>query len=130
MSSCSCLLDTNAVIALADADVRFLLQLEAGNRASLPFVVLGELEYGARRSTRPAANLAAIENLLAEFDLVLPDRETSAWYGRIQTELRKKGRPIPSNDVWIDALAMRHEAVLVTRDGHFRHVDGLRTRSW
>lgn len=41
------------------------------------------------------------------------------------TALRAKGRPIPTNDVWIAAHAMETGADLVSADGHFEHVDGI-----
>ena len=39
--------------------------------------------------------------------------------------LRKKGRPIPINDVWIAASCMEHGARLITFDTHFAEIDGL-----
>jgi tRNA(fMet)-specific endonuclease VapC len=39
--------------------------------------------------------------------------------------LRRKGAPIPINDVWIAAHAMETGSMLITFDVHFRHVNGL-----
>lgn len=44
--------------------------------------------------------------------------------------LKRKGKPIPENDVWIAACALQHDLILVTRDGHFEYVEGLRFESW
>ena len=44
--------------------------------------------------------------------------------------LRRKGRPIPINDVWLAALALVRGAILVTDDDHFAFVDGLSTQNW
>ncbi|MHB0980923.1 MAG: PIN domain-containing protein [Thermoleophilia bacterium] len=44
---------------------------------------------------------------------------------RLRGRLRRKGRPIPTNDLWIAAGAFEHGVPLLTRDDHFRHVDGL-----
>ena len=49
-----------------------------------------------------------------------PDR-----YARIAAALRAKGRPIPTNDVWIAAHAMETGADLVSADGHFEYVEGI-----
>ena len=48
---------------------------------------------------------------------------TADRYSRIMASLREKGRPIPTNDVWIAAHAMETGADLVSADGHFGHVD-------
>ena len=44
--------------------------------------------------------------------------------------LRSKGRPIPENDLWIAASALRHSLDLVTRDHHFEEIDGLTVKEW
>ncbi|HEV8045487.1 MAG TPA: PIN domain-containing protein [Rubrobacter sp.] len=44
--------------------------------------------------------------------------------------MRRIGRPIPENDIWIAATALQHGLVLVTRDSHFEHVEGLRVERW
>lgn len=41
--------------------------------------------------------------------------------------LRRKGRPSPSNDLWIAASALQHGLVLATRDEHFEAIEGLAT---
>ena len=44
----------------------------------------------------------------------------------LEEGLRKKGKPIPTNDIWIAAQAMELGAKLVTFDGHFKEIAGLR----
>ena len=60
---------------------------------------------------------------------VLLDATTySQWkrgHSRIAVNLRRKGRPIPTNDIWIAAHAMESGADLVSADRHFEEVDGL-----
>lgn len=63
-------------------------------------------------------------------DLLLPVAETAEAYGRLKFQLRRKGRPIPENDLWIAALCVQHGRTLVTRDAHFAEVEGLATASW
>ena len=55
-----------------------------------------------------------------------PDEATTEHYARIFLQLRKKGAAIPTNDLWIAALAAQHDLDLCTSDGHFRQVDGRR----
>jgi len=58
------------------------------------------------------------------------DLEVAREYGRLRQRLKKKGRPIPENDIWIAAAAKAHGMTLVTRDGHFENVEGLKTVDW
>jgi tRNA(fMet)-specific endonuclease VapC len=50
---------------------------------------------------------------------------TSEWFAEIKRQLRLKGKPIPSNDLWIAAGCMEHGARLLTFDAHFAEIDGL-----
>ncbi len=63
--------------------------------------------------------MARIDEFAAANVILSCDAETGRWYGEIKNDLRQKGRPIPENDLWIAALAMQHDLLLVTRDGHF-----------
>ena len=51
-------------------------------------------------------------------------------FAEIDAALRRIGRPIPVNDVWLAALALVRGAILVTNDEHFTFVDGLATQNW
>jgi tRNA(fMet)-specific endonuclease VapC len=48
----------------------------------------------------------------------------------LNQELRVKGQPIPENDIWVAAIALQHRLTLVTRDEHFKQVDGLAVETW
>lgn len=56
------------------------------------------------------------------------DRETAYCYAEIRRELKGAGQPIPSNDLWIAALAREYGLPVVSRDSHFRAVRGLRVQ--
>jgi tRNA(fMet)-specific endonuclease VapC len=58
------------------------------------------------------------------------DSETDRYYGRILALLYKKGRPIPTNDVWIAATALQHNLTLITRDNHFAEIAKLKIKEW
>jgi len=77
---------------------------------------------------------AKYEQWLAQFTptyLVLGVDETTAErYAEIREELRRKGRPIPANDLWIAALARQHALPLLSRDQHFDSVPGLKRVGW
>ena len=52
--------------------------------------------------------------------------QTADSYALVYSGLRRKGQPIPTNDLWIAASALEHGAALLTRDAHFTQIDGLR----
>jgi len=53
------------------------------------------------------------------------DYNTADNYAKIFKQLREKGKPIPTNDLWIAASALQHDLTLFTYDKHFRFIDGL-----
>jgi tRNA(fMet)-specific endonuclease VapC len=58
------------------------------------------------------------------------DTDVARSYGEVKNAPCVKGRPIPENDIWISAIALRHGLTLATRDVHFGEVAGLRTAAW
>ena len=93
-------------------------------------VTVGELYYGARRSGRVKANMERVDEFAAESMVLSCDVETAKRYGEIKAQLRKRGRPIPENDIWVAALALQHDLTLVSRDEHFGQVQSLRAEAW
>jgi len=117
--------DTNVVIALFAGDPAIVESLRREAAVFLCVPVLGELRYGALASARTESNLARLDDF-ANAVIVLPcDTETAASYAAVKFDLRKKGRPIPENDVWIASIARQHNLTLLTRDAHFREIEGL-----
>jgi len=105
-------------------------KLGQASEVLIPSIVFGELYYGARKSGRVEANAQCMDELLASSAVLDCDGETSQCYAIIKNDLRLKGKPIPENDIWIAALALQHNLVLVTRDAHFQEVQNLATESW
>jgi tRNA(fMet)-specific endonuclease VapC len=124
------LLDTNIVIALLGREAAAEDGLAKAAAVYVPAVVLGELYYGARKSTRVAANVKQVDDFGAANVIVSCDASTARHYGEARDALRKRGRPIPDNDIWIAAVALQHGLVLATRDAHFVEVDGLSVEAW
>ncbi|MBI4984934.1 MAG: hypothetical protein HZA62_02445 [Rhodocyclales bacterium] len=46
-------------------------------------------------------------------------------YALIYGALRRKGQPIPTNDLWIVVRSLEHGAALLTLDACFKNIDGL-----
>jgi len=56
------------------------------------------------------------------------DSEASEIFAEIVVALRRAGTPVPTNDVWIAAVAAREGAPVLTYDGHFRSIS--RVSAW
>ncbi len=127
----SCLLDTNVVIALLNGS---LSTQRPHDTLFLSAIVLGELYFGAYKSSRADENIAAIQRLASEFrarnGVLGCTEETSRHYGQIKSALRKKGRPIPENDIWLAATSIEHGLILVSRDYHFDHIPEVAKEVW
>lgn len=124
------ILDTNALSAFADGDRD--LQLAIGNQMNLamPAVVLGEYLFGLRQSRHRPQYERWLQAHLPLFSLLPIDHGTAGSYAEIRLELKAAGQPIPTNDVWIAALARQYDYAIATRDSHFKAVRGLRLVSW
>ncbi|HEY8991062.1 MAG TPA: PIN domain-containing protein [Luteolibacter sp.] len=124
------ILDTNAVSALAGRETSILRLLEKAPALSLSFVSVAEFRYGLHGSTRPEAGLALLEALATHVPVLFPDAETIGHYAWIADHLKRKGRPIPHNDVWTAALARQHALPVISRDRHFDFIDGIQRVEW
>lgn len=123
------LVDTNAYSAFMRGDAAMVEAIAHADRLHLNAVVLGELLGGFAAGTREAASRQELARFLASPRVgVLPvTTETADSYALVYSALRRKGTPIPANDLWIAASALEHGLGLLTLDAHFRAVDGLRS---
>ncbi len=121
------LLDTNAYSALMRGDRNVAEWVRGAEQVLLSTVVAGELFHGFRGGSRFDENRRLFARFLENpYVGLLPVTLTTAdRFGRIAARLQIKGRPIPTNDVWIAAHAMESGADLLSFDPHFESVDGL-----
>ena len=123
-------LDTNIISAWLQGEIIIADKIDAATSVFIPITVVGELYYGAQYSTKVEQNLNNIYKALSNYTLLFVDESTCKEYGLIKASLRRKGKPIPENDIWIAALVMQHNLTLATRDRHFKDVDGLLIEKW
>ncbi len=125
------LLDTNILIALFKHEKVIIEKLsEQNNICYTSFITIGELYYGAFNSFKIEENLLQLSKLRQVIPILKSSDTTSMLYGKIKTGLKKKGKPIPENDIWIAALAKEHDLILVTRDKHFEEIEDLKVEKW
>ncbi len=123
-------LDTSVAIRFLNGDVVITERVLELPEIVLPMVVVGELLFGAENSTRPLQNLPHYLEFISACVVVPLGKETATIYARTRLLLKRKGRPIPMNDVWIAAQCIEHGWVLVTDDTDFNYVDGLLLEHW
>lgn len=124
------LLDTNIVIALFANDEMVKENLKKAEEIFVPSIVIGELFYGAYKSAHAKENISRIDSFANNNTVLGCDNETARLYGEIKSTLSNKGRPIPENDIWIAAIAMQYNVVLVSRDAHFGEIDTFKVEAW
>lgn len=124
------LLDTNIIAAWLKGETSVADKIDKAKEIHIPIIAVGELYYGALYSTQVAKNIKEIKSITANYGVLQIDEETTIAYGNIKAALRKKGKPIPENDIWIAAIAKRFKLVVVTRDKHFKEIEGINIKSW
>lgn len=121
------LLDTNAYSALKRGHDGVAALVRRSDEVLFSTVVAGELLYGFRNGNKFTNNRRELDAFLASpfVTLVPVSLATADRFSRIVIGLKAKGKPIPTNDIWIAAQAMETGAELVSFDHHFEWVDGL-----
>lgn len=90
----------------------------------IPFIVVGELRAGFACGTKSLENEKILTRFLhrARVHLLLATEDTTRHYANLFRQLRTQGTPIPTNDLWIAALAVENGLILLSRDSHFNHL--------
>jgi predicted nucleic acid-binding protein len=101
--------------------------VEHAEAVFVPFVVLAELRAGFAFGRRQAENERVLRHFLSRDGIctLFADDQTTHQYAAIYRQLRKQGTPIPTNDMWLAALALQHDLALHDRDKHFDHLPQL-----
>jgi len=114
-------LDTNRYIDLCRGVAETVNVVEEAEAVLLPFVVLAELRAGFAYGQRQADNERVLRRFLLKdgVQTLFPDDQTTHHYASVFRQLRIQGTPMPTNDMWLAALALQHNLVLHARDKHF-----------
>jgi len=124
------ILDTNALSAAAELEPEALKAVATADRIFVPVIVLGEYRLGIAQSRHRAAYEAWLQKFLSAVEILDVEDATSRSYAEIALELKRKGKPIPANDLWIAALCRQHSLPLLSRDRHFDAISGLHRVEW
>jgi tRNA(fMet)-specific endonuclease VapC len=124
MAATSIVLDTSAYSAFRRGMATAIDQIQLAETILVPAIVIGELLFGFESGVRNAQNHRELAEFLASprVDRVVIGPQTAERYALIHAYLRKIGRPIPTNDLWIAACTWEHTSKLVTTDKHFEDI--------
>lgn len=126
------LLDTNiASVLLDNSDYKLrerLISLTQG--VVISAITWGELWHGVYNSSRVGQNIARLELLFKPYDIIPCNRGTAQHYGILAVRLKRQGKALSTNDIWIAAIAIQHNLILVTRDKDFEPIEGLQREAW
>ena len=90
-------------------------------------MVVGELHAGFRAGRQPERNEEELGRFLRHpvVEELPVDHDVARIYAEIVVSLRRRGTPLPTNDVWIAATAARAGAVVVAFDAHFAEIERI-----
>jgi tRNA(fMet)-specific endonuclease VapC len=121
------LIDTNIYSLAMRGDPEIVSSLRKIDRIGFSAVSVGELYSGFRGGRQESKNREELHLFLDSPRVVVHpiDVETADFYAGILNNLRNAGTPIPTNDIWIAAVAFQHGYNIFSKDKHFRCVPGL-----
>lgn len=124
------ILDTNALSAAAEREPSALQVVAQAAYLAIPVIALGEYRLGIAQSRHKPTYENWLREWITTVAVLEVDDETARYYAVIGLELKEKGKPIPTNDLWIAALCRQYSLPLLSRDQHFDSVVGLRRIAW
>jgi len=115
------LIDSNRFIDFCAGELEVVDAFEQAALVVVPFIVLAEIRVGAQSIKRGDTQVRILGELLQQpgVRVVHSSDSTTHHYATLYARLRKADTPIPTNDLWIAALAIEHSLVLYSRDAHF-----------
>ncbi len=124
------MLDTSAFSAFLAGNAEVKEALGVAEEVFLCPTVLGEILAGFSLGEREGRNRGLLGSFLSSprVRVLALDGETSERYAAIFAYLKRRGAPIPTNDLWIAAAAMQHGLALLTLDAHFLKVPQIIVR--
>lgn len=124
------MLDTDTCIYAMSRAAGFMPKADL-RHCGISVIVLGELEWGVRRSRRIRENQVSLQHWLAAVEIADMNDEVARKYGQLRADLDSMGRPIGPNDLWVAAHALALGMPLITNNlSEFERVPDLVTETW
>ncbi len=121
------LIDTNIYSHALRGDKDVVEVLRKADEIGISVLSIGELLAGFKGGGKEQTNREELGAFLDSPRVVVytVSEDTSEFYAEIFHNLKRSGRPVPTNDIWIAASAFQNGLVLFTRDNHFKNIPGL-----
>lgn len=121
------LIDTNGYTAFKRGHGEAIRIINHAPIIGMNAVVLGELWGGFAAGTREEQNKKDLSNFLnaSGVTIIQIDAATARHYADVYEKLKRLGKPIPTNDMWIAATALQHDLALFSYDKHFQNIPAL-----
>jgi tRNA(fMet)-specific endonuclease VapC len=122
------LIDTNIYSYALRGDTETVSVLRRVDEIGIASITIGELLSGFKGGTRERENREELDEFLdaPRVRIYVIDEDTAPYYAEILQGLKDKGKPVPTNDIWIAAVVFQYGLQLFTKDQHFKHIAGLR----
>jgi predicted nucleic acid-binding protein len=120
-------IDTNIYTSFKVEDQNVIEAFRDCDLIAVDIAVIAELFTGFSLGAKEKKNREELEAFFnsPRVEVLSHDLETADYYALIVKRLKAKGRPIPTNDIWIAANAMKHGLALYSSDNHFKEIEGL-----
>jgi tRNA(fMet)-specific endonuclease VapC len=117
-------IDSNRYTDLCRGDPKTVEIIENAAKIYMPLIVVAELRAGFANGSQREKNERILTRFLNSYEIFIlfPDEQTTFFYADLYSYLRRKGKPIPTNDLWIAALVLQHQLILFDRDSDFDHL--------
>ncbi len=122
------ILDTNAYSNLLNGANEVLDIITESDIIYMSIFILGELYAGFKGGNKENYNKKVLNDFLHKpgVKILNATNETAEFFALIKNQLKKTGKPIPVNDIWICAHTIESGSILVTYDNHFNSIQNLR----
>ena len=125
------LFDTNIIIALTKNDKELFDKVCTCGMISISVITYGELILGANYSQRVQENIIKINKFISDCVIIKDiNRNTANHYGEVKSLLKRIGKSIPDNDLWIVATAKELDYTIISRDNHILNLDFIKSEKW
>jgi predicted nucleic acid-binding protein len=121
------LIDTNVYSAFKRAEPTIVNAFQRLDFIGINVTVLAELYAGFKGGKKESRNRSELEDFMntSRVHFIGHDRDTADFYAQVFNNLKERGTPIPTNDIWIAASALQNGLALFSLDNHFLNIDGL-----
>jgi len=120
-------IDTNIYVGFKNKQAAIIELFQNCDYIGMDITVIAELYAGFMLGDREKKNREELATFLnsPRVEILPHDLATAEYYALIVKELKLKGKPIPTNDIWVAATAMQHGLALFSADRHFESIKGL-----